>query len=167
MRNFSLFSTFVEVDYGNLEIIQKNLIVYIHHFLTRDQQLDSSNNERRILCILCMRSGESIDHLFLDCLLTLGLWHQLFSLVKMDWIPLRSICDMMTITFRGLWNSIKGKSLWPLVCLTILQIVWLERNVRIFEEKWRKKEMWDLLHFYSFLQASCIIAFRNIPLNVI
>ena len=35
-------------------------------------------------CILCMGCGESIDHLFLHCLITLALWHKLFNLVKMD-----------------------------------------------------------------------------------
>ena len=31
-----------------------------------------------------------------------------FSLAKMDWVLLGSICDMMTILLRGLGNSIKG-----------------------------------------------------------
>ena len=33
-------------------------------------------------CILCKGRGESIDHLFLHCPLTLGLWHKLFSLTN-------------------------------------------------------------------------------------
>ena len=31
------------------------------------------------ICKLCMRHGESTNHLFLHCSLTLGLWHRLFS----------------------------------------------------------------------------------------
>ena len=34
--------------------------------------------------ILCKGNGESIDHLFLHCPLTLGLWHKLFFLVGLD-----------------------------------------------------------------------------------
>ena len=34
-------------------------------------------------CILCKGSGESIDHFFLHCLLTLGLWYKLFSLANL------------------------------------------------------------------------------------
>ena len=30
------------------------------------------------ICILCMKHGESADHLFLCCSLTIGLWHKLF-----------------------------------------------------------------------------------------
>ncbi|KAJ9689230.1 hypothetical protein PVL29_014744 [Vitis rotundifolia] len=36
------------------------------------------------ICKLCMRNGESVDHLFLHCPLTMGLWHKLFQLAKMD-----------------------------------------------------------------------------------
>ena len=47
-------------------------------------------------------------------------------------------------------------------------IVWQERNVRIFEDKGRLKGMlWDLLHFYSSLWASCIVAFRGVTLSII
>ncbi|RVW59655.1 putative ribonuclease H protein [Vitis vinifera] len=36
------------------------------------------------ICKLCMEQGESADHLFLHCSVTLGLWHRLFQLAKMD-----------------------------------------------------------------------------------
>ena len=70
-------------------------------------------------CILCKGSGESINHLFLHCLLTLGLWHKLFNLANMVWMPPRSIGDMMIISFRGLRNSLRGKTFWQIVCLTL------------------------------------------------
>ncbi|RVW63564.1 Transposon TX1 uncharacterized 149 kDa protein [Vitis vinifera] len=35
------------------------------------------------ICKLCMEQGESTDHLFLHCSVTLGLWHRLFQLAKM------------------------------------------------------------------------------------
>ena len=43
------------------------------------------------VCLLCMENGEMIDHIFLYCPLSLGLWHRLFNLAHMDWFPLRSI----------------------------------------------------------------------------
>ncbi|RVX10388.1 hypothetical protein CK203_016057 [Vitis vinifera] len=33
-------------------------------------------------CILCKGNGESIDHLFLHCSVTIGLWHRLGELIK-------------------------------------------------------------------------------------
>ena len=41
------------------------------------------------ICKLCMKHGETVDHLFLHCSLTTGLWHKLFQLVKTDWVPSR------------------------------------------------------------------------------
>ena len=119
-------------------------------------------------CILCMRGGELIDHLFLHCPITLRLWHKLFNIVWMDQVPPKSICDMMTISFRGFRCSMKGKAIWQIACLTLPWIVQQERNARIFEEKWKTVEtLWDLLHFYSSLWASCTTTFKGTPLNII
>ena len=118
-------------------------------------------------CVLCKESGEFINYLFLHYSITLGLWHYLFRQVRIDWVPPRSICDMMTISFRCLGSSIKGKALWQIVCLTMLWIVWQEENTRIFEKKGRMEEMiWDLLHFYSSLWASCIITLKVLHLKL-
>ena len=75
---------------------------------------------------------------------------------------------VLVITFKGLGNSLRGKTLWQIVCLTLIWMVWQERNNRIFEDKGRTEEMvWDLIQFYSSLWASCIEAFKGIPLNVL
>ncbi|RVW64358.1 hypothetical protein CK203_047027 [Vitis vinifera] len=119
-------------------------------------------------CILCKGNGELIDHLFLHCPITIGLWHKLFNLAGLAWVPPRSIVDMMVIAFKGLGNSLRGKTLWQIACLTLLWMVWQERNNRIFEDKGRTEEMlWDLLLFFSSLWASCTAAFSGVPLNVL
>ncbi|RVW71406.1 Uridylate kinase [Vitis vinifera] len=51
-------------------------------------------------CILCKGNGESIDHRFLHCPVTIGLWHKLFNLAGLAWVPPRSIVDMMVIAFK-------------------------------------------------------------------
>ncbi|RVW32138.1 putative ribonuclease H protein [Vitis vinifera] len=91
-------------------------------------------------CILCKGNGESIDHLFLHCPVTIGLWNKLFKLAGLDWVPPRSFEDMLVIAFKGLGNSLRGKTLWQVVCLTLVWIVWQERNNRIFEDKGRSEE---------------------------
>ena len=60
------------------------------------------------ICILCMKHEKSADHLFLHCSLTMGLWHRLFQLTKIDWVPPRSIFDMMSIKFNGFGSSKRG-----------------------------------------------------------
>ncbi|RVW95847.1 putative ribonuclease H protein [Vitis vinifera] len=84
------------------------------------------------ICILCMKHGESADHIFLHCSLTIGLWHRLFQLAKMDWVPPRSILDMMYIKFNGFGSSKRGIALWQAANIALIRIVWRERNARIF-----------------------------------
>ena len=89
------------------------------------------------ICKLCMKQGESADHLFLHCSVALGLWHRLFLLAKMDWVPPRSISNMMSINYKGFGNSKRGIVLWQNACIALIWVVWRERNVRIFEDKAR------------------------------
>ena len=113
-------------------------------------------------------NGEWIDHLFIHYPVTIGLWHKLFNLAGFAWVPPRSIVDMVVIAFKGLENSLRGKTLWQIVCLTLLWMVWQERNNTIFEDKGRTEEMlWDLLLFYSSLWAFCTVAFSGVPLSVL
>ncbi|RVW29047.1 hypothetical protein CK203_088908 [Vitis vinifera] len=97
-------------------------------------------------------NGESIDHIFLHCPVTIGLWHRLFNLVGLVWVPPRSLEDMLVITFKGLGNSLEARHFGQIACLTLIWMVWQERNNRIFEDKGRTEEMvWDLIRFYSSL----------------
>ncbi|RVW25098.1 hypothetical protein CK203_113759 [Vitis vinifera] len=104
------------------------------------------------ICILCMKHGESADHLFLHCSLTIGLWHRLFQLAKMDWVPPRSIYDMMFIKFKGFDNSKRGIVLWQAASIALIRVVWWERNAKIFEDKARNSEfLWDSIVFLASL----------------
>ena len=60
------------------------------------------------VCLLCMESSETVNHIFLHCL---RLWYRLFNLAHKDWVPYRSICDMMIIPYKGLERTITGKVL--------------------------------------------------------
>ena len=120
------------------------------------------------ICKLCMMQGESADHLFLHSSLSMGLWHKLFQLAKMDWVPLRSISDMMSINYKGFGTSKRGIVLWQNACIALIWVVWQERNVRIFEDKARNSEnLWDSIHFLASLWAYCCVVFKGIPLNVL
>ncbi|RVW29587.1 putative ribonuclease H protein [Vitis vinifera] len=68
----------------------------------------------------------------------------LFQLAKMDWVPPRSILDMMYIKFNGFGSSKRGIALWQAANIALIRIVWRERNARIFEDKARNSEsLWD------------------------
>ncbi|RVW33002.1 hypothetical protein CK203_107563 [Vitis vinifera] len=66
------------------------------------------------------------------------------KLAKMDWVPPRSISDMMSINYKGFDISKRGIVLWQNACIALIWVVWRERNVRIFEDKARNLEnLWD------------------------
>ena len=120
------------------------------------------------ICILCMKHGESVYHPFLHCSLTTGLWHRLFQLAKMDWVPPRSIFDMMSIKFNGFGASKRGRVLWQATSIAIIQVVWRERNARVFQDKVRNSEyLWDSIVFLTSLWAFCSKVFKGTPLNVL
>ncbi|RVX18809.1 hypothetical protein CK203_006872 [Vitis vinifera] len=56
----------------------------------------------------------------------------LFQSAKMDWVPPRSILDMMSINFNGFGSSKRGIALWQAANIALIRIVWWERNARIF-----------------------------------
>ena len=86
----------------------------------------------------------------------------------MEWVPLGSVCDMMVISLRCFGTSIRGRTLWRITCLSLLWIVWRERNAQIFENMWRTLDsLWDLLHFFVSFWAYCIDIFKPYPLSVI
>ena len=86
----------------------------------------------------------------------------------MDWVPPRSISDMMSINYKGFGTSKRGIVLWQNACIALIWDVWWERNARIFEDKARNsKNLWDSIHFLASLWAYCSMVLKGIPLNVL
>ena len=75
------------------------------------------------ICKLCMKHEESVDHLFLHCSLTMGLWHRLYKLAKMNWVPPRRISDMLSTNFNGFGFSKRGIVLWQAACIALIWVV--------------------------------------------
>ena len=132
--------------------------------------IESADNWAKYFLLpnLCMKHGESVDHLFLYCSLTMGLWHILFQLAKMDWVPSRSISDMLSINYNGSSLSKRGIMLCQAVSIALIWVVWRERNARIFEDKAKNSEyLWDSIYFLASLWAFCSKVFKGTPLNVL
>ena len=91
----------------------------------------------------------------------------LFLQAGMEWVQLKSICNMMAISFMCFGNFARGKTLWK-ASLTLVWIVWRERNARIFEDACKMPEiMWDLIHFCAFFWAYCVDVFKIFSLSAI
>ena len=76
----------------------------------------------------------------------------------MDWVPLRSISDMMSINYKGFGKSKRGIVLWHTACIVLIWVVWQERNARNAEN------LWDFIHFLASLWAFCSMVLRAFPL---
>ncbi|RVW47047.1 Exocyst complex component SEC10a [Vitis vinifera] len=147
-----------------LEVAVANLQDYCNELENRLLSRFDAASQRRELSTMS-ECAKILSQVIYVNYLPLG-W--LFNLVGVIWVPPRSIEDMLVISFKGLGNSVRGKTLWQIACLTLIWMVWQERNNRIFEDKGRTEEMvWDLIRFYSSLWASCTEAFRGVPLSIL
>ena len=61
-----------------------------------------------------------MDHLFLHCPYTIGLWHKLFNSSSLVWVPPKRIEEMFIIAFKGFGSSIRSKTLWQIACLSLV-----------------------------------------------
>jgi hypothetical protein len=115
---------------------------------------------------MCKSSGESIDHLFLHCMVATELWRTILQMFEVEWIMPRSVKDML-----GSWRGQKGNQtlipIWRMAPLCLMWCVWRERNARCFEDceidlmnlkrmmlqtmfMWREK--FQLMHECSFFE---------------
>ena len=59
---------------------------------------------------------------------------------------------MISIKFNGFGYSKRGLVLWQAASIALIQVVWWERNARIFEDKVRNSEyLWDSIVFLASL----------------
>ncbi|CAL5357544.1 unnamed protein product [Camellia sinensis] len=67
-------------------------------------------------CVMCKRSSESADHLFLHCSVAIQLWQYLFGLCDVKWVAPRDCTHMLLVKFDRFGGSKRAKILWS--CIT-------------------------------------------------
>jgi len=84
-------------------------------------------------CSMCKTAGESIDHLFLHCMVATKLWRTILHLFGVEWVMPGSVKDML-----GSWRGQKGNrtliQIWRMAPLCLMWCVWREQNTRCFED---------------------------------
>jgi len=84
-------------------------------------------------CSICKSVGESIDHLFLHCMMATELWRALLQWFGVEWVMPKSVKDML-----GSWRGQKGNrtslQIWRMAPLCLMWCIWRERNARCFED---------------------------------
>jgi|UniRef100_A0A2N9JBP0 hypothetical protein len=84
-------------------------------------------------CCMCRMDGETGSHLMIHCSLASDLWNIVLRSFGVSWV----FPDNITNLLYG-WYNCFGKtnsSVWNLVPLCLMWIVWRERNGLIFEDK--------------------------------
>ncbi|GMP91138.1 hypothetical protein CsSME_00041961 [Camellia sinensis var. sinensis] len=116
-------------------------------------------------CIMCCKSGESLDHLFLHCSVARQLWHMVFGLGNVVWVAPKGCAQMLLFDFQTFGRSKRAKVLWSGVISAIFWVAWMERNARVFEGVVRDIDyLWDRARYLASFWTSASSIFRGIPL---
>jgi len=95
-------------------------------FLTWDI-LQKKGWEGPSMCVLCKRSTEDINHLFIDCLFTKKVWNRIKTIQNH-----KRMREGKTLS-ECFYFWIKDKSVSPTLATIICLCIWTKRNMEIFE----------------------------------
>ncbi|XP_040371882.1 uncharacterized protein LOC112192237 isoform X2 [Rosa chinensis] len=120
-------------------------------------------------CILCRNHGESADHVFVHCDVTISLWKKLFREARVDWTNPLQRSELLREKPLAFGKGKKAKTLWGCGVLAVCWVVWLERNRRIFENYGgsEREDMWERVKFWASLWVSISKEFKDYSLSSI
>ena len=82
---------------------------------------------------MCKSNGESVDHLFLHCLVAMDLWSMVLGLFGVSWVMPHTVLGLL-----GCWQGSFGRHrngfIWSIVPHGLMWYLWRERNSRCFED---------------------------------
>jgi hypothetical protein len=99
--------------------------------------LTMDNLRKRRICIvdwccMCKHSGESPNHLLLQCETAQSLWSMVFCLFGVIWVMPGSVVEVMA-SWMGSFRKSRHADVWGAVPLCVMWVLWRERNLRVFE----------------------------------
>ena len=95
---------------------------------------------------MCKCNGESVDHLFLHCLVAMDLWSMVFGLFGVSWVMSQSVVGIQAY-WQGRFGRHQNGYIWLIVPHYLLWCLWKERNSRCFEDN--ERSILDLKLFSS------------------
>lgn len=90
--------------------------------------------------VLCSRDEEDVHHLFIHCLFSSNVCHDISKPFGVVWVMPGSVKDLFDHWNYG-FRSYRGKVIWKLMLVAVLWNIWLERNNRIFQGQCRRVNM--------------------------
>jgi hypothetical protein len=89
-------------------------------------------------CCLCKSDGKTINYLLLHCKIACSLWYAIFSRIGLSWVMLSNVAGLFACWWLG--GCSRSVVVWKMVPQCLLWCLWLERNVRCFEDFERSLE---------------------------
>jgi hypothetical protein len=99
---------------------------------------------------MCLRDGESVDHLFLHCSMAADLWSLVFGLFGVQWVMPRSVLDLFSCWLGQLGHH-DHALVWKMIPHCVLWCLWRERNARLFDDSERHLPELKLFFFHTLL----------------
>ncbi|KAI8552751.1 hypothetical protein RHMOL_Rhmol06G0291500 [Rhododendron molle] len=78
------------------------------------------------------RDADTVDHLLIHCPVAWELWTTMISWFVIRWALSRNVMELL-IAWKGAKVGKKRKRVWNLIPLSLMWIIWRERNSRCFE----------------------------------
>uniref|UniRef100_A0A2N9FKE1 Uncharacterized protein n=1 Tax=Fagus sylvatica TaxID=28930 RepID=A0A2N9FKE1_FAGSY len=102
-------------------------------------------------CCMCKVDGESMDHLFMHCLVAKELWDTILSLFGVTWIMPQHVRELIEGRFIGLPRQ-RHSRIWTAVPHCLMWCLWRERNLRTFEGSETSIDELKLLFFRTLFE---------------
>ncbi|XP_026383928.1 uncharacterized protein LOC113279448 [Papaver somniferum] len=120
-------------------------------------------------CLLCKKAAKTNHHVFLHCETTRELWCFFLSGYSLQWVFQESVRDTIWEWKRkkGSQGSLKQR-IWDIIPFAFWWAVWLERNVRVFNGKYKTlEESKDVVKILIFNWCTGTNIFEGISLNTV
>jgi hypothetical protein len=97
-----------------------------------------------VICCMCKRNGESVDHFLLHCNVAYAIWSVLFNRFGMSWVMPRRVIGLNDCW----WSSGRPRStaMWKMVPTCLFWCLRKEMNDINFEDK--ERTMGDIISIF-------------------
>ena len=109
-------------------------------------------------CYMCKCNGESVDHLFLYCLVVMHMWSMVFGLFGVSWVMLQSVMGLLAC-WQGRFGHHRNGYIWLIAPHCLLWCLWRERNSKCFEDN--ERSILDLKLFFFRTLMDWLAALQN------
>ncbi|KAK9094246.1 hypothetical protein Scep_025715 [Stephania cephalantha] len=116
-------------------------------------------------CVICRRSGEELDHLFLHCTMAWQLWASLTRELQWIWVMPKT-CEVIFDDASWDFRNSRRNVLWKSCSQSIVWGIWQERNARLFKGTFMNhEELWDGIRLNTAKWLSINKEFKQWGLN--